>query len=169
MSLVVLLGASGSGKSTIARAIEAHRCPLVKVFYFDSVGVPTEREMMEQYGSGENWQRVTTIDWMRKIAEHSKSKSPLLLEGQTRFSFLAEASVAAGGLSYHPLLIDCSDSVRSRRLTLFRNQPELANPDMMNWARFLRREAREEGRTILDTSSLSVAQSVDFVLGCLSS
>jgi len=70
--LVILIGASGSGKTTIARAIE-HRYPdEVEVLYFDRIGVPPVEEMIAEYGSGEAWQRAKTLDWMAKLAQFAK-------------------------------------------------------------------------------------------------
>ena len=169
MSFVVLIGASGSGKTAIARSIAVHQRSATKVFYFDAIGVPSEEDMINEYGSGDAWQRAKTIEWMLKLAAEATANTRLLFEGQTRFSFLAEGAAIAGGVEFQPLLVDCNDNVRSRRLTLLRKQPELANPDMMNWARHLRREARNHGHPILDTSALSLSESVDVVLGHLES
>jgi hypothetical protein len=43
------------------------------------------------------------------------------------------------------MLVDCNDETRARRLVANRNQLELANAAMMNWAACLRREAQEAG------------------------
>jgi hypothetical protein len=60
----------------------------------------------------------------------------------------------------HIILIDCDDATRTLRLMENRNQPELANPTMMNWASFLRREASEGGYEIMDTSRMPLDASV---------
>jgi hypothetical protein len=169
VAFVVLTGASGSGKTTIARAIAACCGAAAKVFFFDSIGVPPVEEMILQYGSGEAWQRARTIDWMQRLAEEAKAAPQLLFEGQTRFSFLAEGAAAAGVLAYAPLLVDCDDDTRSRRLVLERKQPELANEEMMNWARYLRNEAHARGCPVLDTSARSLTDSVEWVLDRLES
>jgi hypothetical protein len=91
------------------------------------------------------------------------SGNGLLFEGQTRLSFLAEAAKAAGVKAYTPILIDCDDATRSRRLALERHQPELANENMMTWADYLRREAKERHCQILDTSAIDLEQSVAYV------
>ncbi len=57
------------------------------------------------------------------------------------------------------ILMDCDDETRTRRLTQERGQPELANPRMMDWARFLRREAHEAGCEVLDTARVPLAGS----------
>jgi hypothetical protein len=167
MSLLVLVGASGSGKTTIARAIAARPDVAAKVFHFDSVGVPSLEEMARLHGSGEAWQRAKTIDWMLKLAREVEAGSPVLFEGQTRFSFLAEGAAAAGGLAYVPILVDCDDDTRCRRLRFERKQPELVSEEIMHWARYLRRKAREGGHQILDTTALSPADSVERVMARL--
>ena len=86
-----MIGASVSGKTTIARAIQ-HRHAYVEVFFFDQIGVPSEEQMIVEYGSGEGWQRAKTLEWMIKLARLNKSGSRLLFEGQTRLSFLAEGA-----------------------------------------------------------------------------
>jgi uridine kinase len=57
MPLVILIGASGSGKTTIARRIEDRFAEDVEVFYFDRIGLPSPEKMIAEYGSGEAWQR----------------------------------------------------------------------------------------------------------------
>lgn len=158
--LVVLIGASGSGKTTIARAIAERHAGDVEVFHFDRIGVPSLDRMIAEFGSGEEWQRAKTIEWMAKLAALSGSGRRLLFEGQTRLAFLAEGAEAAGISAYQPILVDCDDETRSRRLRFEREQPELANEEMLNWARNLRREARRSGCEILDTSTLSVEECV---------
>jgi len=168
MPLIILFGASGSGKTTIARAIQDRYSGDTEVFYFDRIGVPSAEQRIAEWGSGEGWQRAKTIEWMSKLAQIAKTGCKLVFEGQTRLSFLADGAVAAGGLDYLPILVDCDDETRSRRLLVERKQPDLANDDMMNWARYLRREAKQSGCEILDTSSLSLDESVSYVMARLS-
>jgi dephospho-CoA kinase len=168
MPLVILFGASGSGKTTIARAIEDRYSEHIEVFYFDRIGVPPVEQMIAEYGSGEGWQRANTIGWMSRLAQIAGTGRKLVLEGQTRLSFLADGASAAGGLDYLPILVDCDDETRWKRLMTERNQPELANDAMMNWARYLRREAEQSGCEILDTSLLSLDESVSYVVARLS-
>jgi predicted ATPase len=58
--LVILTGASGAGKTTIANAIEGRRPKMADVNYFDRIGVPTPEAMIAGWGSGEAWQRAAS-------------------------------------------------------------------------------------------------------------
>ncbi|MBX5205975.1 AAA family ATPase [Rhizobium sp. NZLR1] len=164
MPVPILIGASGSGKTTIARAIAERSLDNVDVLFFDALGVPSAEDMIREYGSGEAWQFAKTVEWMKRIAEITKSGRRVVFEGQTRLSFLAEGAVAAAWHDYVPILVDCDDTTRAARLTVDRGQPELANSDMMNWANYLRLEAQAHGCEILDTSVMSVEHAVSHVL-----
>jgi hypothetical protein len=61
-------GASGSGKTAIAEAIDIDQRGFADVFHFDRVGVPSLEAMVTDYGSGDAWQRAKTLEWMVKIA-----------------------------------------------------------------------------------------------------
>ena len=78
-----------------------------------------------------------------------------------RIAFIEEAIAAAEITTARIILVDCSDSVRTARLTQDRRQPDLANENMMGWARFLREEAIRGGYEILDTGSTPFSSSVD--------
>ena len=166
--LIVLTGASGSGKTTIAKAIEGLRPRAAEVHYFDRLGVPSPEAMVTGWGSGEAWQRARTLEWMRRLAEPADRRLPILLEGQMRFSFVEEGLQRAGIDDTRVILVDCEDRVRSRRLRGERQQSDLAGSTMMNWAEYLRREARAGGYDILDTSTLTLDRSVERVCAYLS-
>jgi dephospho-CoA kinase len=97
-----------------------------------------------------------TIDWVRRIRPELAT-APAVLDGQTRPSFIAEACELNRVTSYRIMLITCSDAVRRARL-LQRGQPELANDQMMEWARYLVAETRRIGGTIIDNDCLSIAE-----------
>jgi hypothetical protein len=156
MRLVVLTGASGSGKTTIAEAVASRRAEHVDVYYFDRVGVPPLEQMVGEYGSGEAWQRAMTFDWMSKLAALSRTRRKILFEGQMRLSFVSEGAAAAGISEYVLVLVDCDDATRTERLVLERGRSLLASPSMMNWAKLLRNEAERGGYPILNTSHLSL-------------
>ncbi|MBY2947022.1 AAA family ATPase [Rhizobium leguminosarum] len=167
MPLVILTGASGAGKTTIAEAIERLHGKKIDVFYKDRIGVPPVEEMIDKFGSVEGWQRAATFECMARLSPLVTQGRSVLFEGQSRFAFLVEAAERAGIMPYACMLIDCDDETRTRRLSSDRGQPELANADMMNWASFLRNEASEYGCEILDTSNLTLEQGVEPVLRVL--
>ena len=162
MALVILTGASGSGKTTIAERIEQQHINEARVFRFDSIGVPSPEERIAGWGSGGGWQRAMTIDWLLRIAKQ-RDALPILFEGQMRLSFITEGLAAAGIEDARVVLVHCDDAARTHRLCNERKQPELANAEMMNWARFLRDEAEKAGFDLLDTSKISIEESVEIV------
>jgi chloramphenicol 3-O-phosphotransferase len=170
-SLVVLTGASGAGKTAIARCIEAKHLPDLQVLFFDSVGVPSRQAMNEQHGTGHQpggaWLRATTIQWMKRIRPVLDAGMCILFEGQMRIAFIQEALTAAGIGHARLILVDCADDDRVRRLTVDRGQPELASIEMLNWARYLRNESLQNGIQIVDTSSITLTESVQLVLHLL--
>jgi shikimate kinase len=160
MSFVILTGASGAGKTAIANEIATTLCLSVTCLHFDSIGVPTAAQMIEEYGSGEEWQKAMTFEWMKRIeADYVVSNARVLFEGQMRISFILEAIKRTQIQDYRIVLVDCDDHERRRRLESGRSQPELASSTMMNWARYLRDEAREFNFQILDTSQVDLGAS----------
>ncbi|GKQ50637.1 AAA family ATPase [Bradyrhizobium sp. Ce-3] len=168
MRLVILTGASGSGKTAIAESIRIGRPELAKVLHFDSIGVPSPEER-GAWGPDGAWQRAMTLAWMERIAATCRDCQRVLFEGQMRLAYLHEGLRAAGIADAHVILVDCDDAIRARRLITERRQPELANPEMMNWAKYLRREANEAGHEVLDTSELPLERCVELVCTRLTS
>lgn len=166
MALVIMTGASGSGKTAIAEAIEVGT-PSITVFCFDSVGVPSA-EVRATFGDshqpGGAWQRAMTFRWIERIAPIIAAGGQVLFEGQMRIAFIRDALNASGIEKARILCVDCDDATRRERLTHYRLQPELASESMMGWASFLRQEALDAGCEILDTTDLGLAQSVGAVL-----
>lgn len=165
-SLLILTGASGAGKTTLAHAIQ-ESLPNCEVRFFDSIGVPSAEVMATydgDYGPGGGWQRAMTVEWMQRIAPLLKSGKKVLFEGQMRIAFIEEAIAATGMMDAHIVLVDCSDAVRTARLTHDRNQPDLANENMMRWGHFLRDEAKQKGYEILDTGSIPFKGIVDHLI-----
>lgn len=162
---VILTGASGAGKTTIAQRIEDRR-PEVAVYQGDRIGLPSD-EIMAGCGHtdepGGPTQRGFALYWIGEIGRVLEAGRPVLLETQCRIAFLHEA------LSLHKItgarivLVECSDRARTARLE-GRGHPELANAQMSNWSRFLHREAEQFGHEILDTSALPLEASTLCIL-----
>ncbi len=164
-SLVVLTGASGCGKTTIALEVE-RQYPEYDVFRFDTIGVPPA-EVMEAFGEGHQpggaWQRAMTLEWFERIAPLVNRGRHVLFEGQMRLAFILEA-LSINHVPYVGIiLLEGSDSTRDHRLIYHRQQPELANDSMRGWSCYLHNEAVEAGIEILDTSERTLAESVAHV------
>ncbi|MDH3317691.1 MAG: hypothetical protein OER43_18245 [Gammaproteobacteria bacterium] len=151
-----VVGASGVGKTAALGQLETDADFRGVCRYFDSIGVPPLEDMIRLYGSGEQWQAGATDDWVRKIL---REPAPIvILEGQTRPSFIRGAAEAHGLTHYRIVLLDCHAEVRRERLTRGRDQPELASLDMNSWAAYLRGQADALRLPIIDTSHLSLAE-----------
>ena len=91
MSLIILTGASGSGKTAIAQAIAKDHAYTSAVHHFDSIGVPSLDAMIRDHGSPEGWQRDKNLEWLARLAPQVRKGRVILLEGQMRPSFIKEA------------------------------------------------------------------------------
>jgi len=160
MQLVILTGASGSGKTAIAEAIASERLPLAEVLHFDRIGVPPLEERLGLWGPEEAWQRAMTFEWMGRISRMAELNHPVLFEGQMRLAFVRESLSSVGLTGARIILVDCDDATRAYRLITHRRRPDLANSKMMIWAAYLRKEAKEISCEVLDTSGASLESSV---------
>jgi dephospho-CoA kinase len=167
-SLILLTGASGVGKTSIALAIEKLH-PEFSVFRSDAIiGVPTSEEMAARYGPGLDagaiWQREVTLQWVDRLATIVASGKNVVLDFQTRIAFLLEALAVHDIPGARVVLVECDDQTRTARLTHGRQQPELANEQMSSWSRYLHQEAIEAGCEIIDTTSLTIRECVQSVI-----
>ena len=165
---VILTGASGVGKTSIAQAIEdAH--PEIAVYQGDRMGFPSD-EILASYGPmdepGGPLQRGFALYWLEMLAEEWRAGKTVLLETQCRIKFLQEALALHGIEGARIVLVECSDAVREPRLRE-RGHPELANEQMNNWSRYLHAEAVGFGHEVMDTTGVAVEVGVRRVLGYL--
>ena len=160
-SIVVVTGASGTGKTTAVTSLEARALPGVRCFYFDSIGVPTVEAMERDHGGPERWQATATNEWLARLAALDGGVRIAVLDGQTRPSTVFAAEGA--GSRWHPrvVLFDCSPDVREARLRGPRAQPELATARMDSWAAYLRGQADALGLPIIDTTALTIPEATD--------
>src|SRR5262249_21450229 len=85
--LYFLIGASGVGKTSALKVLEKRR-PDIIFCHFDPIGAAPGEEMVK---TGEEWQRQLTIEWVKRIKAESLDHAPVVLDGQTRQSFIEEA------------------------------------------------------------------------------
>jgi hypothetical protein len=159
--ILVVTGASGSGKTVTVRALEARALSGVRCYYFDSVGVPAAEVLERDLGSAEGWQAVTTRAWIDRLATDPDGADVYVLDGQTRPSFVHSASERIRTAIVRVVLLDCATPVRHARLAGPRGQPELSNSRMDCWAAYLRGQADALALPIIDTTNLEVDATVD--------
>lgn len=162
---VILTGASGVGKTSVAQSIE-DLATAVLVYQGDRIGLPSD-EIMAGYGhtdeAGGPTQRGFALHWIGVIADQLRAGRPVLLETQCRIAFLREALSLHNITDARIVLFECSDEIRETRLRK-RGHPELANEQMSNWSRFLHAEAEKLGLEIVDTTDSSLGESTAHVL-----
>jgi hypothetical protein len=56
--------------------------------HFDSIGVPSEEEMVAHCGSGSEWQKAMTYRWIKKLIQQYRDKKLVVLEGQVNLDFI---------------------------------------------------------------------------------
>lgn len=157
--LYFLIGASGVGKTSAMKALEKRR-PEIIFRHFDPIDAATVEETVQKNVSGEEWQRQMTIEWVKRIKAQSLDHAPVILDGQTRQSFIEEACRLEGLSDYKIVLFYCDDAVRDARV-IARGHPELANSKMANWAKHLRQWALNRGDAVIDTTALTMEEAAD--------
>jgi predicted kinase len=149
--IVVVTGASGSGKTSVVTRLAERKLAGVTCAFFDSVGVPPPEEMPP------DWQETTTNQWIRRLA--CAPADIAVLDGQTRPTFALRA-FAEVGVRGSVVVLHCTREVRTARLVA-RGQPELASDDMHVWAAYLCGQADALGFPVIDTSGLDIEQATD--------
>ncbi len=142
--IILLTGASGSGKTTILKEVEKILPKnQVSINYFDDIGIPSFEDMIKEYGSCEKWQEAMTHKWLKKL-ELIKDKKYIFLEGSFNPEFAKNCSLL--------FCIHANRNIREQRL-LNRKQPELITQDMENFAQTLKSKTLELGGIVIDSSS----------------
>lgn len=165
--LFFLIGSSGAGKTTAAESIKAMNLPGLVVCSSDSLPVPSVEDMIREFGSQDAWQMDSNYRWVKKIKDEYLETNDVLFDTQSRPAFIEEACVKNDISLYTIVLFDCSDEERKRRLIHERNQPDLANQQMMDWAKYLRERCVGENCVVLDNTLLVAKQSLDRLLEIL--
>jgi hypothetical protein len=157
ISIIVVTGASGAGKTAVVSALAALELPGVRCFHFDSIGVPTTDAMEREHGGPDQWQAWATNQWLARLAALGDTTRVAVLDAQTRPSTVLTSAGAGSAWYPHVVLFDCSTEVRTARLCGPRGQPELATGRMATWAAYLRGQADALGLPIIDTTAMSIA------------
>jgi len=160
-AILVVTGASGSGKTAAVSVLAARALPGVRCYHFDAIGVPSPEEMRRDFGSGEQWQALKTQQWLDLFATDPDGAEVYVLDGQTRPTFILRAAERAGLEGMRIVLLDCEHSVRHTRLTELRGQSELVNSQMDCWAAYLRGQADALDLPVIDTTGQDIEAVAD--------
>ena len=166
---VILTGASGAGKTSIAQAIEDEFTDVI-VYQGDRIGCPSE-EILASFGPaalpGGVVQRGCALHWIGVIAPTLSTGRPVLLEASWRIAFIEEALRRYGVSHARVILVHCDHEVRDARLIHNRRQPELADDIMRGWSEYLHGEAVDAGFEVLDTTNVPLLESVTHIASYL--
>jgi len=161
--IVWLTGASGVGKTTLLQSLkDKYSAKSTWEFLrFDSIGVPSNEEMVRDFGSGENWQKAKTHEWIEKMVKGFSDKELVVMDGQSNLEFIKQGFEKQNFTNYKIVLVDCDQEHMLKRLIDERQQAWLASEDMKNWLKFLRNQAEKFGAPVINTSKLDKAQTVE--------
>lgn len=81
---LVVVGASGVGKTTLTRALAALALPGVACHHFDTIGVPPPEEIAARFGGGEAWQAWALDRWAARLAHNDEGAALAVLDAQVR-------------------------------------------------------------------------------------
>lgn len=97
--ILVVTGASGTGKTATVRALDALAVPGIQCFHFDSIDVPTPDVMERDFDGGEQWQASATAEWLAQLSSLPADAGLAVLDAQTRPSFVFSAAPRAAAFS----------------------------------------------------------------------
>lgn len=162
-AILVVVGASGAGKTTLLRRLAALDLPGVGCYHFDTIGVPSEAEIVARFGSGWAFQAWGLDAWLARFARNEEGVRVAVLDAQVRPRAVMDAFAAHGVTRGSVVLVDCAHPERNARLRGPRGQPELATAQMDGWAAYLRGQADALDVPVLDTTALPVDAGVAFL------
>ena len=154
-AILVLTGASGAGKTTLALKLNDLEIPGVKGFNCDRV----EIENAELAGSGDRQADILRY-WISHLIQPETGIELAVLDTQIRPHRALEV-LSQAPINYAQIvLVDCDPVKRNERLHVDRGQPELANARMDCWAAYLRGQADALKLSIIDTSNDPIDKSL---------
>lgn len=154
-AILVLTGASGAGKTTLALKLNELAIPGVE-------GINCDRVKIEVDETGDSSDRQANIlrYWISHFSQPETGIELAVLDTQIRPHIALEVLSHAAIEHAQIVLVDCDPVKRNERLHQERGQPELANPQMDCWAAYLRGQADALKLSIIDTSNDQVDKSL---------
>lgn len=134
--------------------------PGVGCYYFDTIGIPSNEEIVSRFGDGLVFQDWALDRWFGRLTRNEDRVKLAILDAQVRPSTVHEALRRYGIERGKVVLVDCAYAERNARLRNQRGQPELATAVMDCWAAYLRGQADALGISIIDTTKASVDEAM---------
>ena len=155
-----LTGASGAGKTTLLDVLEQQLDPTYVSFNrFDSIGIPSEEDMIKSYGSGKKWQEIKTYEWVERLV-NLPDKKLIFLEGQSEPRFFIDPLKKLNIENYIMICLHVHKDLREYRVINLRKQPELANPDMDNWAELLKKQTIDVDGVVIESEDTEMRTNI---------
>jgi len=154
--IIVLTGASGAGKTTLALRLNELGIPGVEAINCDRVKLEAN-----EHTDPSDVQADVLRHWITHLTRSESNVQLGVLDTQIRPHRALEVLNEAGIKNAQVVLVDCDPVIRNERLHVDRGQPELAHARMDCWAAYLRGQADALSLSIIDTSDGQVDKSLN--------
>jgi len=152
-AILVVVGASGAGKTTLVGRLASLGLPGVGCYHFDTIGIPAPDD--PRFADGAAFQAWALGEWVSRLVRNDDGVRVAVLDASVRPSAVRDAFARHGVSRGGVVLVDCEYEERNARLRGPRGQPELATPRMDTWAAYLRGQADALELPIVHTTGAS--------------
>jgi dephospho-CoA kinase len=155
-AILVLTGASGAGKTTLIKDLEAMQVSGIACFNCDVIYHDLPEEIRKD---GLIAQDAILSHWVSHVLDHNEIEVAVLdtqIRPHRARALLSKRELATTQI----VLVECEQYERTMRLHGPRGQPELDTTQMENWAAYLRGQADALGLESINTSGVDSSASV---------
>ena len=156
LRIIVLTGASGAGKTTLALKLNELGIPGVEAINCDRVKLQAD-----EHTDPSDHQADVLRHWISHFKRDESKVQLAVLDTQIRPHRALEVLNQAGIEKAQIVLVNCDQTIRNKRLHVDRRQPELAHAQMDCWAAYLSGQADALNLSIIDTSDGAVEKNLN--------